>query len=74
MLLQIRDYMREHKVASNQQLAREFRLDITALQPMLDIWLGKGVIVRCNKPASCKSPCSSKCRIQPPEYYQYCSG
>ena len=73
MLLQIRDYMREHKVASNQQLAREFRLDITALQPMLDIWLGKGVIERCSTPASCKSPCSSKCRSQPPEYYQYCS-
>lgn len=74
MLLQIRDYMRENRVASNQQLAREFRLDITALQPMLDIWLGKGVIVRCNQAASCKSRCTSKCHSQPPVYYQYCSG
>ena len=71
MLLQIRDYMREEKIASNQQLAREFRLDLAALQPMLDIWLDKGVITRCNEPASCKSPCS-KCQTQPPVYYQYC--
>lgn len=71
MLLQIRDYLRAEKVASNQQLAREFRLDLTALQPMLDVWLRKGVIIRCNASASCKSSCSSRCRAQPPVYYQY---
>lgn len=71
MLLKIRDYMRSEKVASNQQLAREFQLDLAALQPMLDIWLDKGVITRCNQPASCKSRCSSKCQSQPPVYYQY---
>lgn len=71
MLLQIRDYMRAEKVASNQQLAREFRLDLTALQPMLDVWLHKGVIIRCNASGACKSACSFRCRAQSPVYYEY---
>jgi hypothetical protein len=70
MLLQIRNYIRREQVVSTQQISREFHLDITALQPMLDLWVTKGVIVKCTpQGTSCKSSCF-KCRI-PPEYYQY---
>lgn len=69
MLLQIRDYLCREKIASNQQLAREFNLDITALQPMLDIWLSKGVIRCCQDKPACQSACF-KCRV-PPVYYCY---
>ena len=70
MLLQIRDYLRQEKIASNQQIAREFHLDLTALQPMLDVWLSKGVVALCQEKSACQSRCF-KCQTQPPVYYQY---
>ena len=69
MLLQIRDYLRQERVASNQQIAREFHLDLQALQPMLELWLQKGVIKCCQEKSACRSPCF-KCKT-PPVYYQY---
>lgn len=69
MLLQIRDFIRQHKVVSSQQVSREFCIDSQALQPMLDIWLNRGVIARCDDKASCQSRCF-KCK-QPPVYYRY---
>lgn len=70
MLLQIRDFIRREGVVSTQQLTREFRLDLSALQPMLDLWVRKGMIRKCQEKANCQSTCF-KCRIQSPEYYQY---
>ena len=70
MLLQLRDYICREKIVSTQQLTREFRLDLTALQPMLDLWVRKGVIQKCQDKANCQSTCF-KCRTLPPEYYQY---
>lgn len=70
MLLQIRDYIRRERIASNQQLAREFRIDAQALQPMLEVWLRKGVIACCQEKSPCQSRCF-KCKTQPPVYYQY---
>ena len=68
MLLQIRDYIRRVGVVSNQQLAREFHVDIPALQPMLELWLRKGVIKKFQEQTSCKSTCF-KCKNQSLEYY-----
>lgn len=70
MLLQIRDYIRREGIVSTQQLIREFHLDLQALQPMLHLWIGKGVIRKCQEKAACKSTCF-KCRTHEPEYYQY---
>ena len=69
MLLQIRNYIRRERVVSSQQLSREFQVELTALQPMLDVWINKGVISKCTQNTQCKSACF-KCRT-PPEYYQY---
>ena len=69
MLLQIRDYICREGIVSTQQLTREFRLDLPALQPMLDLWIRKGAIKKCQEKTQCKSACF-KCRT-PPEYYQY---
>lgn len=71
MLLKIRDYLSREGVASNQQIAREFHLDLAALQPMLELWLQKGVIEECCQE---KNPCQSrcfKCKAQPPVYYRF---
>lgn len=72
MLLQIRDYLRQEKVASNQQMAREFGLELDALQPMLDIWFKKGVIALAHEKSSCSRRCF-KCQ-SPPVYYRIVLG
>ncbi|MBA2709104.1 MAG: hypothetical protein H0U57_00715 [Tatlockia sp.] len=69
MLLQIRDFLRRERVASNQQIAREFNLDPAALQPMLDFWLQKGLITPCQQKSACQSSCF-KCHSLPTVYYQ----
>ncbi|KGP62638.1 hypothetical protein EP47_10505 [Legionella norrlandica] len=68
MLLQIRDFIRRERFVSTQQLSREFHLDLTALQPMLDIWVKKGTIRKCQGDSNCKSACF-KCRVSPDYYY-----
>ncbi|TAL64394.1 MAG: hypothetical protein EPN84_03480 [Legionella sp.] len=69
MLLQIRDFIHNAGVVSTQQLTREFRVDLPALQPMLDLLMRKGFISKCNQQANCQSSCF-KCRSQSIEYYQ----
>lgn len=69
MLVQIRDYIHREGVVSTQQLCREFHLDLPALQPMLDIWVKKGSIKKCQEKADCQSSCF-KCRVQSLDYYQ----
>jgi hypothetical protein len=70
MLLQIRDFIQRAGVVSIQQLAREFRIDEQALQPMLDIWLGRGVIRQCQEKNNCKSSCF-RCPSKAPVFYQF---
>jgi hypothetical protein len=69
MLVQIRDFIHREGVVSTQQLTREFHLDLTALQPMLDLWVRKGAIQKCQEKTNCQSTCF-KCRVQTLEYYQ----
>ena len=69
MLLQIRDFFYREQVASTQQLAREFHLDEQALQPMLDVWVRKGVIKPCQQEQiSCQSACI-RCKTNQPVFY-----
>lgn len=70
MLLKIRDFLKQHKVASNQQIARAFKIDTVTLEPMLNVWLAKGTIARCEEKA-CGSSCAKKCKAQAPTYYRY---
>lgn len=72
MLLKIRDFIKQQRIASNQQIAREFKLDLLTLQPMLDTWIGKGIIQICNDQASCGSQCAKSCKTQSkPIYYRF---
>jgi hypothetical protein len=70
MLLQLRDYIKKGQTVSIEQLAREFHIDSQALQPMLDIWVNKGVVKKHDKKLSCKTLCSS-CNINNPVYYHW---
>ena len=69
MLLQLRDFIAREQVVSTQQLTRAFHIELTALQPMLDRWVLKGMIEPQEK-AGCSSPCRS-CKIPPLVYYRY---
>ena len=73
MLLQIRDFIHREQVVSTQQLTREFHLDEHALQPMLDIWVSKGVIRQCLEKVACKSRCF-RCNTAAPVFYQFILG
>ena len=71
MLFKIRDFIQREHVVSTQQLSREFHLDEQALQPMLDIWVRKGVIKPCQKPVGmdCQGGCRQHCNINVPIFY-----
>ena len=74
MLLQIREFVRREKIVSNQQVARALHLDISALEPMLEIWLRKGVIATATETTktSCASRCASaNCQTSSVAYYRY---
>ena len=70
MLLQIRDFICRQGMVSTQQLTREFHVDLSALEPMLNLWVNKGVIRQSQDKASCQSACF-KCNSQSLAYYQY---
>lgn len=72
MLIQILNYLRREKIATSQQLAREFNLDLSALQPMLDLWIKRGKVL-CDQPSGCQRGCFKRCRQQStPIYYRAC--
>ena len=69
MLLQIRDYIAREGMVSTQQLSRHFKLEYSALQPMLTLWENKGVIRKCRDARDCSSSCF-KCHTKSVEYYE----
>lgn len=70
MLLQIREYIKKEKVVSSQQIARTFGVDEHTLQPILNIWIAKGVIRPYQMKASCSSQCFRCKGITSPTFYQ----
>jgi hypothetical protein len=74
MLLQLREFLRREKIASNQQIARAFHIDLNALEPMLEIWLRKGVLAYAQK--AVQTSCANRgacagCRTPSVIYYRY---
>lgn len=69
MLLQVRNYIQREGRVSLQQLTREFRMDESALNPLLDIWLKKGVISAHQPAKGCRSACA-KCPTSAVVFYQ----
>lgn len=73
MLIQILNYLKREKIATDQQLAREFNLDLSALAPMLDLWVRRGAVICCQEQQSCQQGCVKSCQKQRPVYYRYVS-
>jgi hypothetical protein len=74
MLLQLRDYLAKEQYVSLKQLAREFNIDTTALIPILDVWVARGVlkIEEYNtKHVACATACGGCAGGDAPRYYRY---
>ena len=72
MLLKLREYIRREGLVSTDQLSRFFHIDEQALEPMLEIWVAKGVLVKHeDKPkTACGSGCN-RCQSNSRRYYQF---
>ena len=70
MLLQLRDFIYREQVVSLQRLSRVFHIDEQALQPMLDVWIQKGIIRQGDEKKACQSACF-RCRTHAPVFYQF---
>ena len=70
MLLQLRDYLAKERFVSLEQLARVFKTDKTALEPMLDIWVARGVLQVDEQQVACATACGG-CGGDTPKYYRY---
>lgn len=68
MLLQIREYITRERVVNIQQLTRAFGVDLPTLEPMLNLWIRKGVIQKIQQDKACNSSCF-KCRPQSAQFY-----
>ena len=71
MLLQLRDYLAKERFVSLEQLARVFKTDATALEPMLDVWVARGVLQQVDEQQkACATACGG-CGGDTPKYYRY---
>ncbi len=68
MLLQLREFIQRERVVSVQQLTRAFHVDEQALQPMLELWIRRGVIDLYQEQTACQSACF-RCKSVAPTYY-----
>lgn len=62
MLLQLFDFIKLNRVATLSQISRALKVDKTALLPMLEIWLRKGVIRLYQEDIACNKGCFS-CKV-----------
>ena len=70
MLLALRNYIAKEKYVSIEQLARVFQMDVKALEPMLDLWLARGVIAEAAGTKACAAACLG-CSPEISKHYQY---
>lgn len=70
MLLQVLQYIKKQSLVSNQQIAREFSIALSALEPLLELGTRKGLIQTLLAP-SCKKTCGG-CKPSNLIYYQAC--
>ena len=68
MLLAVRNFIQTYGVVSSEQLSREFQIPAEALDPMLEIWIAKGVVQKLAS-KHCGSSCQT-CRPRSIAYYE----
>ena len=69
MLFQLLETIKREKIVSVEHLTRTFQISLTALEPMLERWIKRGVIQRCQPSLKCASACM-QCNTKNLVYYQ----
>jgi hypothetical protein len=70
MLLEIRDYMQQHKTANLKHIAAHLKQDELATRLMLEHWLRKGKLIKLPPPPGCGSRCQ-QCQPEFAEVYRW---
>jgi hypothetical protein len=70
VLLALRNYIAKEKYVSIVQLARVFQMDVKALEPMLEVWVARGVIAEAAETKACAAACLG-CRLEISKHYQF---
>jgi len=71
ILLEIKQYLKAHKVANLQELSLHFQRDPEIMRDMLSHWLRKDVIYRAPNPVGCGVTCG-QCKPSIAEVYALC--
>ncbi|OGO90062.1 MAG: hypothetical protein A3F10_05180 [Coxiella sp. RIFCSPHIGHO2_12_FULL_42_15] len=70
MLLALRDYFIQKQTANLQEIAWHFKQPPEMMRALLEHWIRKGKICRCEKPAHCGMKCQ-RCKPEVAEVYQW---
>jgi putative ferrous iron transport protein C len=68
-LIQLKHYLRGRKVAPLQDMALHFKVDMTVVQPLLEVWVAKGKARKVVGSGNCGGCC--KCDAATIELYTW---
>ena len=68
--IEIKQYLRERKLATVNDIAVHFRMESAAVAPMLDIWIRKGKVHKHDSNLGCQKGCC-KCDPATIETYEW---
>ncbi len=69
-LIQLKQYLRGRKVAPLQDIALHFKVDITVVRPLLEVWAAKGKVQKIEGAAADCGGCC-KCDAAAIELYEW---
>lgn len=72
MIIEIKAFFAQHKLVSTRQLTSTFSLHASALEPMLQHWIKKGLIKAYRPCNDCQLACHS-CANSKINWYQWCA-
>lgn len=70
MLLALRDYLVKKQTANLQEMAWHLKQSPDMIRRLLQHWMLKGKVCRCEKPANCGNACQL-CKPDAAEIYQW---
>ena len=71
ILSDIKEYFRNHKVASLSDLSLRFRVEPGAMRGILEQWIRKGRLEKLVQEGSCPSCCGCECNYELMEFYKW---
>ena len=70
ILIQLRDYLKQHRQAPLRDLALTFKMDEQALKPLIEHWVAKGKVEKMPPHTGCQGGCTA-CAPETIEIYRW---